>query len=162
MALHVLDEANRCLGCKKPRCQQGCPIQTNIPEVIRLLKANKLDEAGRAKLGAVAAWVQPTAVEEVIQLCRNLEQFDFIPHIHSAHEYGKYMVRESGDYCYDAGLEGYIDYERFGQSLLFQETGQFVESGYVSYKGTLTLEEVMADDPAEQYRVGQGLSMSGM
>lgn len=47
MALHVMDEANQCLGCKKPRCQQGCPIQTNIPEVIRLLKANKLDEAGR-------------------------------------------------------------------------------------------------------------------
>lgn len=47
MALHVIDEANQCLGCKKPRCQQGCPIQTNIPEVIRLLKANKLDEAGR-------------------------------------------------------------------------------------------------------------------
>ena len=39
MALHVLDEANRCLGCKKPLCQQGCPIHTNIPEVIRLLKA---------------------------------------------------------------------------------------------------------------------------
>lgn len=47
MALYVMDEANQCLGCKKPRCQQGCPIQTNIPEVIRLLKANKLDEAGR-------------------------------------------------------------------------------------------------------------------
>lgn len=46
MALHVMDKANQCLGCKKPRCQQGCPIQTNIPEVIRLLKANKLDEAG--------------------------------------------------------------------------------------------------------------------
>ena len=40
MALHVLDEANRCLGCKKPMCQQGCPIHTNIPEVIRLLKDN--------------------------------------------------------------------------------------------------------------------------
>ena len=39
MALHVLEEANRCLGCKNPRCQQGCPIHTNIPEVIRLLKA---------------------------------------------------------------------------------------------------------------------------
>jgi len=47
MALHVLDEANRCLGCKKPMCQQGCPIHTNIPEVIRLLKANELDAAGR-------------------------------------------------------------------------------------------------------------------
>ena len=47
MALHVMDEANHCLGCKVPRCQQGCPIHTNIPEVIRLLKANRLDEAGR-------------------------------------------------------------------------------------------------------------------
>lgn len=46
MALHVMEEANRCLGCKNPRCQQGCPIHTNIPEVIRLLKDGKLDEAG--------------------------------------------------------------------------------------------------------------------
>lgn len=47
MALHVMDEANRCLGCKVPRCQKGCPINTPIPEVIRLLKDNKLDEAGK-------------------------------------------------------------------------------------------------------------------
>ena len=47
MALHVMDEANRCLGCKVPQCQKGCPIQTPIPEVIRLLKDNQLDEAGR-------------------------------------------------------------------------------------------------------------------
>ena len=46
MALHVMDEANRCLGCKNPQCQKGCPIKTPIPEVIKLLKANKLDEAG--------------------------------------------------------------------------------------------------------------------
>lgn len=46
MALHVMDEANRCLGCKKPQCQKGCPINTPIPEVIKLLKDNKLDEAG--------------------------------------------------------------------------------------------------------------------
>jgi glutamate synthase (NADPH/NADH) small chain len=41
-----MEEANRCLGCKKPRCQEGCPIHTNIPEVIRLLKAGKLNDAG--------------------------------------------------------------------------------------------------------------------
>ncbi|MCD8085169.1 MAG: NAD(P)-dependent oxidoreductase [Clostridiales bacterium] len=46
MALHVMDEANHCLQCKNPRCQQGCPIHTNIPEVIRLLKEGKLNEAG--------------------------------------------------------------------------------------------------------------------
>lgn len=46
MALHVMAEANRCLQCKKPRCQQGCPIHTNIPLVIRLLKEGKLNDAG--------------------------------------------------------------------------------------------------------------------
>ena len=39
MALHVMDEARRCLGCPKPRCQEGCPIKTDIPTVIKLLKA---------------------------------------------------------------------------------------------------------------------------
>lgn len=47
MALHVLDEANHCLECKNPSCQKGCPINTPIPTVIRLLKENKLDEAGK-------------------------------------------------------------------------------------------------------------------
>ena len=47
MALHVMDEANRCLQCKVPQCQKGCPINTNIPVAIRLLKENKLNEAGK-------------------------------------------------------------------------------------------------------------------
>ncbi len=47
MALHILDEANRCLECKKPSCINGCPISTPIPEIIRLLKNNRLDEAGK-------------------------------------------------------------------------------------------------------------------
>ena len=47
MALHILDEATRCLECKNPTCQKGCPISTPIPTVIKLLKENKLDEAGR-------------------------------------------------------------------------------------------------------------------
>ena len=46
MAYHVLDEANRCLNCKKPMCQEGCPIHTPIPKVIQLMKEGKLDEAG--------------------------------------------------------------------------------------------------------------------
>ena len=47
MALHILDEANRCLQCKNPSCQKGCPINTPIPAVINLLKNNQLDEAGK-------------------------------------------------------------------------------------------------------------------
>ena len=46
MALHIIDEANRCLNCKKPMCQQGCPVHTPIPIVIQLFKENRLMEAG--------------------------------------------------------------------------------------------------------------------
>ena len=46
MALHIIDEASRCLNCKKPRCQQGCPVHTPIPEIIQLFNENKLMEAG--------------------------------------------------------------------------------------------------------------------
>lgn len=46
MALHVMDEAKMCLGCPRPRCQEGCPIKTDIPNVIKLLKAGDLDAAG--------------------------------------------------------------------------------------------------------------------
>lgn len=139
-------------------------LEDELPQKLNQLaqEVGKLDKVSQAKLGAVTAWAQPAAVEEVVQLCRNLDQFDFIPHIHSVQEYGKYMVQESGDYYYDAGLEGYIDYERLGQSLLFKEIGQFVESGYVSYKGTLTLEELMMGDSVEQYRSEQGPLMGGM
>ncbi len=42
-----MDEANKCLNCKNPMCQKGCPISTPIPKVISLLKDGKLDDAGR-------------------------------------------------------------------------------------------------------------------
>ena len=46
MSVHVIDEANRCLQCPNPRCREnGCPIHTNIPEMIRLIKENKMMEA---------------------------------------------------------------------------------------------------------------------
>jgi len=47
MALHVMEEAIRCLECTDPQCQKGCPINTPIPKVINLLKNNELDKAGR-------------------------------------------------------------------------------------------------------------------
>ena len=46
MPLHIVTEAKRCLQCKNPKCQQGCPVHTPIPEIIKLFKENKLMEAG--------------------------------------------------------------------------------------------------------------------
>lgn len=45
MAVHVIDEANRCLNCKKPLCKEGCPIGTAIPEMIQAFKNGELNKA---------------------------------------------------------------------------------------------------------------------
>lgn len=46
MGIHIIDEANRCLNCKKPRCMQGCPVHTPIPHIIQMFKERKVMEAG--------------------------------------------------------------------------------------------------------------------
>lgn len=35
---NALREASRCLGCKKPACVEGCPVNVKIPEFIKKIK----------------------------------------------------------------------------------------------------------------------------
>ncbi len=46
MSLHVVDEAKRCLNCKKPLCKEGCPISTPIPEMIQAFLSGEINKAG--------------------------------------------------------------------------------------------------------------------
>ena len=41
-------EASRCLGCKKPKCVEGCPVSIDIPGFIAKVKAG--DVAGAARV----------------------------------------------------------------------------------------------------------------
>jgi glutamate synthase (NADPH/NADH) small chain len=43
---HLQEEANRCLLCKNPKCQKGCPINTPIPEIIKYYKDGQMEKAG--------------------------------------------------------------------------------------------------------------------
>ncbi len=47
MSKHVIDDAKRCLQCKKPMCRTGCPINTPVKEAIGLLLNNRISEAGK-------------------------------------------------------------------------------------------------------------------
>ena len=41
----AVEEAKRCLGCKKPKCVEGCPVSINIPEFIAAVKEENFEEA---------------------------------------------------------------------------------------------------------------------
>lgn len=135
----------------------------NIPALNRMCQAMQpLSEADMEKLNAVVLIAEPGDMMAVQQLAENLDQFDFIPGIHTPEEYGKHMIRESGHFEYDENLEDFYDYRRYGEQHIRQEGGQFNECGYVAYHGTMSLEELMMEDPAEQYQREQGQQMGGL
>ena len=111
------------------------------------------------KLGAVCQMVKPACAANIRQLAENLDQFDFAPNAHTPEELGRYMIQRSGHYEYDENLEDFYNYGDYGVKRMLQEDGVFADRGYVSYHGTLTLEELMQDDLAERYQQEQELQM---
>ena len=101
------------------------------------------------KLGAVCQMAKPECAENLRQLAGNLDQFDFAPNVHTPEEYGQYMIQKSGHFAYDENLDEFYNYGDYGVRRMLQENGVFTDRGYVAYNGTLTLDELMRDDPAE-------------
>lgn len=96
------------------------------------------------KFCAVIALAKPQNAMQIKHLAENFELFDFIPDLKTPAEYGRYMIRESGHFDYDPNLEDFYDYEGYAQQRISQEQGQFVETGYISYQGTQSLDEIMS------------------
>lgn len=53
----AMEEAGRCLKCKKPRCVGGCPVAIDIPGFIKEIQEGRLEEAAKviAKSSALPA-----------------------------------------------------------------------------------------------------------
>ena len=132
-------------------------------ELNRLCHAcSNFKEQDLEKLGAVCQMAKPACAANIRQLAENLDQFDFAPSVHTPEELGKYMIQRSGHYEYDENLEDFYNYGDYGVNRMLQEDGVFVDRGYVSYHGTLTLDELMRDDPAESYQQEQETHTEGM
>ena len=122
----------------------------------------EFQDADFEKLGAVCQIAKPVCAASIRQLAENLDQFDFAPDAHTPEELGKYMIQRSRRYEYDEKLKDFYNYDDYGVKKLLQEDGTFVDRGYISYRGTLSLEELMRDDPAESYQQEQEAKMEGM
>lgn len=110
-----------------------------------------------AKLGVVVSFAQPEYAFQIKHLADNLDLFDFAPNVQTPEDYGKYMIQESGRYEYDENLDEYYDFAGYGRNRMEHESGFFGDGGYIAYHGTLSLDELMMEDPSEQ-----NLGMKGM
>ena len=135
----------------------------DIYELNELAQAvGKLSHDDCIKLGAAVSIARPECAGQIRHLAENLVLFEFAPGARTPAEYGKYMIQESGHFEYDPNLDEFYDYERYGLQHMDQESGMFTNRGYIAYQGTLSLEELMADDPAEAYQREQDFQMGGM
>ena len=41
----AIEEADRCIRCKKPTCIDGCPVAVKIPDFIKMVSEGKFKEA---------------------------------------------------------------------------------------------------------------------
>ena len=128
-----------------------------LNEMSKEIKA--LPDADKAKLDAVAMYVQPQYAFQMKLLAENLDQFDFIPGVQNAEEYGRYMIQESGHFEYDPNLEAFYDYTGYAEQRMREQSGEFTLNGYVSYHGTMSIDELIMEDPAAQSMKMGGMSM---
>ena len=137
--------------------------QESLFELDRLCQTcANFQDADFEKLSAVCQMAKPACAANIRQLAENLDQFDFAPNVHTPEELGKYMIQQSGHYEYDENLEDFYNYGDYGVKRMLQEDGVFVDRGYVSYHGTLTLDELKRDDLVESYQQEQEANMEGM
>lgn len=59
---NTLLTASKCLGCKNAKCVENCPIGNQIPQILALVKSQKLDQASKLighPFGEVCGYVCP-------------------------------------------------------------------------------------------------------
>ena len=122
----------------------------------------KLSCADQRKLGAVVTMAGPSVPAKFViwQIIWTRSNFALMSAL--LREYGRFMIQKSGRFEYDPNLDGFYDYKGYGLQRMEQESGMFTDRGYVSYHGTLSMDELMAEDPAQQFQAKEGFQIGGI
>jgi hypothetical protein len=115
--------------------------------------SNKFKELGAresAYFEKLMDYVPTQSLEEVRVLLDHLYEIQLFDDVKSPEVYGRYMICESGHFDYDENLEEYIDFKRYGEQRIQNESGAFTNMGYLVYHGF---------DPVVQNMLSEKLGM---
>ena len=98
------------------------------------------------KLAAVVRYAETEDSEAVIQLAKGIENFTFIPYAASALSVGEFWIDQIDRLHYDSPLEDYIDFTAYGENMIREHDGKFIDSyGFVCMKEDMELSDVLED-----------------
>lgn len=111
--------------------------------------AEKIQEIGTKEMPFINKLMidlSPHTLQDMDTIFESAYEFELFDGIHTAEEYGRYMISDSGHFEYDDNLEEYIDFERYGSDRLKRENGAFTPSGYLLYHGcNQSLSEMLSE-----------------
>lgn len=109
--------------------------------------ANRIEDCGDVrKLAAVVKYAEAEDSESLVQLAREIEDFIFIPNVYDSESVGRYWVDKIEELEYDPALDDYIDFSSFGENMINEHDGRFIESyGLVCMKDDLSLSVILED-----------------
>ena len=111
--------------------------------------AEKIKEIGTKEMPFINKLMidlSPHTIQDMDTIFDSAYEFELFDDIHTAEDYGRYMISDSGHFEYDDNLEEYIDFERYGSDRLMRENGAFTLSGYLLYHGcNQSLSEMLSE-----------------
>lgn len=119
---------------------QWIAAEESPDEKVALLNefSNKFKEMGiidSAYFEKLMDYIPTQSLEEVRVLLDHMYEFQLFDDIRSPEAYGHFMICESGHFEYDENLEEYIDFKRYGEQRIQNESGAFTNKGYLVYHG---------------------------
>lgn len=122
-----------------------------------ILNLNKMANAiaGYSQRGfdvitSVVKLTKANSAAEIIKISENIEAFNLVPDVGNCEELGRYMICESGHFDYDAELDDYYDFAKYGEKMLAREHGMFTEQGYVAYFGEQPLDDFLGREQKQE------------
>lgn len=111
--------------------------------------AKKIEEIGDNEipyLNNLTATLRPQTLRDLDAIFKSAYEFELFDGIHTAEDYGRYMIIDSGHFEYDENLEEYFDFEKYGSHRLKWENGAFTDQGYILYHGyNMELSEMLSE-----------------
>lgn len=126
---------------------EGEPIENKLMQLSYFSeKYAELGTREKPYLDALVECLEPRTVKDVNTIMNSLHEFEIFHGIHTAKDYGRYMIIDSGHFEYDENLEEYIDFEKYGSHRLKWENGAFTYQGYILYHGyNMELADMLSD-----------------
>lgn len=104
----------------------------------------KIQESEYAKISAALALAHVDDSASIVAIANQLDDFIFAPDAEDNEDVGRFWIEKVHELQYDLELEDYIDFSAYGDDIVSQTYGVFLEGGgYIAVKEGVNLEALL-------------------